>query len=699
MDDFALPSASTPPPPELAAPAGPGRKPLSPEQRMMNDKKYQQMVELWDNLPITVREPKFVIFEANRRSDTKASFKPLGKITASEWKDQTFNDQSALASYLESEFGPDRYYIEAQDEHGQRIGRIPSWCIETNAYNEDDMDDEFEDDDRHSRRSRRRRDDRDDDLDDDDRIERRSTLADSLATQARVSATSAQSAMSQQKDLTTLMMMTQQQNADRQATEERSRRDEERRREERRDDDRRREEKNKEDDRIRREDEKRREDQKREDFRREDDKRRDDERREADRKHERDLQAARDASNKRLEVMVGALPAIIPLIEKVLRPAAPALPPTDPLSAVLAKEFITGRNNQDPNAGMSILIEACKAGQQINSEQMKNAIAMSGEVNKIVLTKALDMLKDTGGSEGKEGLIEKIHGIVSGASDLAKIFVNQTPVANPYAEQAAKSLEMQRRAAAARQQQQSAPQQPAPAQPTPAQPEQPTQPAAEQPGQPTPEQQAAMDAEFERRVRENPIYGTMRGLFGIQQRLWQDQAQYQQMVQYTIQWMPLALRVAVLDGNEDQLFQLCMPVIKTDASLVAWVQQAGVLEWLRSWVPTLKPSIEHMFGPADKQREEYVAEIQKAHIAAEQAAAPQQPAPLVADEVVPAPAAPAPAAPAEVPQPQPQVADPIQGPGSQVLEAAPMPSTDAAPVVQEGAKAGPSHLDSPHLDV
>lgn len=678
--------ANAPPQPQTR---GPGRPSQTPEQRAASDARYKAILDLMDAMPAAAKEPKFAVFPARNRSDAKADFRPLFKMQVSKWKDDGFMDEGALSAFLEEKYGPGRYLIEPQDEHGQRMTKLPFWVVATSNL-EDDMDD-FDDDDYDDRPRRRRRDD-DDDRGPEPR-EKRANLADMLVTASRADREVAQSASKTQGDIMSLMVMSSQEQA-RQSREEAIRREELRREQERedrkREEDRRRDEdKKRDDERIRREEDYRREqtrlESEREVRRAEEQRRRDEDNRrwEAEqRRRDQEMLTAQQAGTKRLEIMLGLATAALPIVERMMNrtnPLEQALlrdattkKDTDPITALLLK-FVMDKREDSPNMIIQTLVEATKAGSMIQSEQMKQAFAMNAEVTKAIIGKALEMAENGGGGGGKS-TFESILGAIQGAADIVSKLTPAASTAPPAAYAQAARARIQAPVAAP------APTAPATAtaQPAPAPGQQPQQ-------QPTAEQ-IEEERKFQEAVRINPVLGVLSTLYLIQTNQYNNQQEYQALVQHAIQTMPLDVRVAILDGNETHLLGLCMPTIQSWPLLAQWAP--GALGWFRTFVPQLVPSIEAIHGPVAQQREAYVAELAKrsqAQEAANQAQAELAAQATQADVMAPPAEAAAPAeAPVEAPAGGPvEDSNVIPGPGSDA------PATSAP--VSDGAPA--SHLD------
>ena len=616
---------------------------MTPEQRAMADQRYKAMLELQEAMPKGAVEPRFAIFVAKRRQDVKADFRPLQKIRMAEWKEQGFNDEAALASYLESKFGAGRYLIEPLDEHNQRITKLPSWCVATSTFEDDDtMDDEdFEDD-----RPRRRR-GRDDDFDDEDPRDRHS-MADALLAGQKAERNALSQAMQGSNSMMAMIMLMNQQTQDRSREEalrreEMQRREDEKRRQEdqRRFEDeraRREEERRLAEERVRREEERRAEERRRDEERRADERRRDEERREEERRR----------ADERMKLLLGLVPTLIPVVERIVRPPEKKNEP-DAITAMITKSFLEStREKGGDTAAIQMIVEATKAGSQLQMEGVKNAMQMQGELTKAVIAKAVEMMNE-GGGEGNGGTMDKVMKIVEIASTAVSKLATPAP------------------AIPARYQQRVAHRPVAPAAPTSqaapaphaAAPQAAPQ-AAPAPAQPVAEQGVTQEdeARMQEAIRQNPTIAVLYALMAVQRQQYTTPAEHQQLLTYALNHMSLDLRVAILDGDQERVTSLCMPTIQADQQLSAWVMSDGVLAWLQQTVPQLVPSIEALFGPADQQREQFIQALHGAQAAQAGEWRAQEPAaPTLA------------AAPAPAPEPTPSAepapaAEPIPGPGS-----------------------------------
>lgn len=608
---------SAPMPP---APRGPGRPSITPEQRAIADQKYAATLAVMDSMPQSAKEAKFAIYRARRRVDTKRDFKPLAKISLSEWKDKGFGGpegMGAQAAYFTERWGTGRYLVEPIDELGNRITKLASWVVaspgieeDDDMLDDDDYDDEY-DDDRPRRRRRRRRDD-DDDFEDDPR-DKRLNLADFLIASNQQDRGAVSKVVDSSQN-TLAIMMHSQQNQSQLAREEALRR--EQMEAQRREDERRRDE------------ERRREDTIREDRRRED-------QRAAqiaeDRRREDTNRIATEASNKRMELMIAAATAVLPRlfekkesgIEQAILASLTSKKEADPLMLMVMKNVLESNAKPvDPmGAVVSSMIEMQRMGNQMNVENTKQILALNGEVTKTLVTKILENSEEGGGNKN---MLEQIMGVLGSASEMVSKLMPTPPAAPTQYQQLAQ----------ARQQQQPriATQPVAPAADAAVAPGAPAQ--EEQTGRPvpSPEQLAA----FEQAVRANPTFGVLATLRAIQQHAYGTTEEYQRLVQNAVQLMPIELRVAVLDNDEARVLQLVTPTIEHFDQLREWSSNQEVLTWLREYVPQLAQPIEAIYGAAAKQREEYVELLAQTN-AQQQAAAEQAPQveqPAVA-EVVP----------------------------------------------------------------
>jgi hypothetical protein len=553
---------------------------MDPTKRALSDQKYAKMIELMAVLPNTAKEYRFAVYEARWNSDSKASFRPLEKILYSRFNEQGFTDEATLANYLDDKYGSGKYYIEALDEHNSRLTQIPAWTVM--AGNEEDMYDDEDDSPRPRRGFREGRRRRDDDMDEEeDPRDQRANMADLLTTVGKANASQTAVAAKSQTDMIGLLLLTQQQQAEARALDERRREDQ-------------------------RADERRREDQKADERRKEaeaerralmerDEQRRKEEREQRDRDEQRraaDLIAQMNAQSKRTEVMLGAVTAIVPILAKVFEKKDDPFMPlmlakmtekheADPMTVMLLKSTLDKANDDSASRSMiQNMGEMAKLNAQLTAEQMKSAMTLSNDINSQVMKKALDMMLASPQGSTPEGksMIEQVMSALQGASSLVNSLVPPTPAAQPQRPQ---------------QQRRHAPALPAPAEAAPA-----TTPTAQAVQSMTPAQKEEM-------VKNAPkgILAVLGCLQAIHQKHYGSQTEYQGLVQYAIEQMPLELRVAILDGNQVQVISLANPVIESVPEIKGWIYSDGVLPWLMSYIPQLCPSIEAIHGPADQQRQ------------------------------------------------------------------------------------------------
>ncbi len=632
-------------------------------KRALSDERYAKMLELVSTLPPSATEFRFAIFRARRNSDSKSSFRPLEKIYFSRFQNENFGDEATLSAFLHEKYGPGRYFVEALDEHNQRLAKIPAYTV--SAGNEDDMEDDEYDDESGGWRSRRRR--RDDDEDDDPR-EARANMADLLSTVGKQNAAQVATVAKGGNDLISVMMMTQQASADARAAEERRRdeaRAEERRREEMRADERRKEQ------------EQERRDREAADQRRRDDDRKD---REAlDQRRREETLAQMQAANKRTEIIVAAVAAAAPILAKVLEKKEDTTLPLlfksmekkeDPVMLMLLKGMLD--KSQDDSSSKQMITqfgEMSKITSQMTQDQMRNMMTLSNDINGTIMKKALDMMMASPQGQTPEGksMIEQIMSAVAGAADIVKTLVPPQAPAARITHQAAPVAAV------------AAPEAAAPAAPA----AEKTTTQAEWDAM-TPEQQAAM-----REKTPTGANAVIQSIYAIQNQRYGNQAEYQQLIQYLVTEMPLDLRVAVLNGDEAAVFGLLAPIVTTTPELAAWIMKPGVADWIRTFVSQLPPSLEGVFGPAQAQREQLAAAL---------AAQAAQTAPAPTGEAAPAtePAPTGEAAPAAEVVP---VVDLTSGaaiePAPSTEPAVPVEVVPAAPVADVPAAAVASHLADP----
>lgn len=639
-------------------------------KRALSDDRYAKMLELVEMLPDSAKEFRFAIYRSRRNQEAKSSFRPLERVYFSKFQGENFRDEPTLAAYLGEKYGPGRYFIEPLDEHNQRIAKLPTWTVL--AGNEDDMedDDDFGDDEpRGWRRGRRRRDDEDDD---DDPREQRANMADLLSTVGKQNAAQVATVARGSSDVLTLMMMTQSQQAEARAAEERRRdemRQEERKREEDRAEQRRREQEGE-----------RREREERENRRREDDRR---ERDSAEARRQSENLAMLQAANKRTEIFVAAVTAAVPVIGKLFEKKEDTTLPIllksmekkdDPVMLMLLKGMMDKAHDDSATKNMMVQFgEMSKMTSQMTTDQMKNMMALSNDINGTIMKKALDMMLSSPQGQTPEGksMIEQVMSAVAGAADIVKTLVPNLgqPQAQPQQqpqrlvhraapEAAAIEATVVPAAAAA-----------AVTEKTPTQAEWDAM---------TPEQQQAQIAAAPR-----GSMAVIQSIMAIQTKQYGSQSEYQELIRYLVTEMPLDLRVAVLDGNESTVMGIMAPIVQSVPGIQTWIMQPGVMQWIRDFVVQLPPSIEALHGPAAAQREQYVAALSAAQ------AAKDLPVVDVSGE---------PAAAAAVPDATPPATgEAAPAPTTETAIESTAPAADESVVVDRAPIPGPgSHLDDPN---
>ncbi len=561
---------------------GPGRPPADPTKRAINDERYRQAVDLIETLPDDAKQARFAVFRANRRTEQKKSFRPLKKIMLNEWREKNFQNADTLRAWLKEYLGPGGYVLEPYDEHNRRMDKVAAWFVNTNPEDdmpydpEDDDDDDLDDEPRGRRFRRRYR----DDTSDDGYLEERANVSDVLATATRAHSAQAMQANQSKDSLVSMMLLTQTQNAQ-------AKQDEERRRDERAADERRyereRADKKEREDKEAAERRERldREDRERKD--KEEERRRQDERDERNRieQRNRDEDARRAQSDaKRTEIIVAAVSALAPMIIGLMKREPTPPPQADPMAMILLKSIVDKTDKADSSQVMFTQMgEMAKLQTTIMSEQMRSSMNMSSEMNSTVMKKAMEMMMASPQGQSPEGksMIEQIMMAVQGASELVKTLAPPPPAVTVQQQHLLPMQDQNPNRRFAR-----APQAPDPTQ----QQQAPAAPVAP----PAPEQ------------APEGVAGVMHALRGIHTKAWSTNEEYQTFLQYLFQQMPLALRVAVLDGNDIDIYKLTKPAMDRDPVLHTWAHSPEALPWMRQFIPTLKPSIEQMFGAADDQR-------------------------------------------------------------------------------------------------
>lgn len=671
MDIVEAPSLLGPPPGD--EPAKVGRPPIGAMQRAMSDQKYQATVDMMEAMPASVMELRFRVFDGNPRTRQKDSFNAREEILLSKFKDMGFKDEDTLRAYIQEKHGDGFYIVEAFDAHNMRLDKIPPIRVKAGDF---DMDDEFDDDDRARPRRQRSRGswrDRDGWDDDEDPRDARANTADLMSTVSRQQTAQVTQVAKSSQDMMTMLMMSNQQAAETRAAEDRRReeqRAEERKREETRAEERRREQEQE------RKEERDREERRREEQRSE--QRRDDDRRALEQR------ALMEAANKKTELLLGVFTAAIPVVQKMFEPKKDEMlpillsnmnKPPDPMLSVLLQSILAKAN--DPGASglmLQQMMEMSKLSGGMMAEQFKGMMSMSSEMQNTVMKRALDMMMSSPQGQTPEGksMIEQVMGILGAAADIVKPFMTApAPAALPAPARQARAV-------------QHTPAQPAttPQGMTPAGPVTPAVPMTPD-GRPialkhpngvdktaaelhweslTPEQQAAEAQDAPKGTK-----AVLACLKSIHTQQFGNQNEYQQLIGYMVDQMPLDLRVAVLDNDEIKVAMIVTPVAKAEAELWTWLTlpetqtvdgpKPSTLDWIRQFVQSLPPSIEAIHGPADAQRAQLASDM------------PDQPATVPVEAVADVAAEAPPAAAAEAtPLPTGEAAPIIPGPGSIAAE-------------------------------
>lgn len=658
-------SAMLPPPDmgDLGAPKKPpGRPPADPVKRALADERYAKVVALQSILPAAAKDFRFAYYRAKKHSDQKRDMRPLGSILLSVFIENNLSESEALYTFLADKHGPGRYLIEAQDEHKHRIDRVPTWVVpdgDTDMSQDEDEDDEFEDDDRPRRRGgfRRARGRFREDEDDD---EGRANVGELLHTANQVAMGHASSAGKQTVDMMGIMMMNMNaQTASREADAKREAevRAEDRRREEVRSEERRREAL---EERRRQED---RDDRDRKEAR--------DRERAEDERRQLQYQAANEASNRRLQMMLGGITALAPVLMKVLEkkddPMQAALlarmlepPAQDPVMAMLLKGVMDKTDRKDSaEMMMEQFIAMSRMGAEMQGEQMKAMMANTNEMNKVVMSRAIEMMSESPQGQTPEGqdMISKIATIISGATEMVKTLAPPKPpvqvMTMPVQPQQRRQFPHNRPALPAPAQGQ--PQQPGQGQQAPAQPAPPAEPAQ------APEMPTGMVA-------------VLGGLKAIHKKMYRNQEEYQGLLRLVIEQMPVDLRVHVIKGNEMGVLSLTLPWVRAQPEFAAWFEEGATgagesavpatIDWVREFVPQLVGSLVAVHGPIEKQESDLAQALAaEGLVPVEQAA--QGPAP----EAPPAP----PEQPPEASAPVPAPTEPTPDAGGALAVAEPAP--------------------------
>jgi len=585
-------SSSAPPgapPPPPGAPRAPGRPARDPEQRAASDERYAKMKEFEDRLPKAAREMRVAVYECRRGTESKASARPIDRILYSDWDELDLREEDALRDYLTERYGPGRYYMEPQDAHNRKLDKLPSWVV--NAYeDEDDMD--IGDDDAPRGRGRgrtlRRRafvddyDGGDDPLVEADPLASRANIADALTMQARSLHEQQQDAAKEQSSMLQTMMLMQQQ-------QDQARREEERRREELREERRREEQREeRERERLRAEQEERRREEEREERRREEERlrREHQERMEADR---RAWEAQVQQQNKKMELMVAALPVLQkmfepktdPMLAQMMQRMTEGGDKTDPTQMLLLKHVLEKNGQNDSMQTMvSGLSEMSKMSSQLMSEQVRSLMQTTNEINQESIKQALSAARRGGDDGDDKGMMGQVVEALSNAGGLVDMLSGKGQDV-PQPPQVPQS-------------QMGYPQQHQP------------MPQAQQQPPPPPPQGPAVQGQIPEGAPPVPtgIEAVGGSLIAISRQEYQSEQEYQQLIAFMLSEMPHNLRVAVAESDEDQIFQICSETFMGNAELRQWIAQPGVSDWLRQYLRQLAPLVQQTINEMEQSQRE-----------------------------------------------------------------------------------------------
>lgn len=559
MDDLADLSPLPPPAAPPRAPGAPGRPSADPVKRAHNDRAHEAKLKLLELLPQMAKEHRVHVYPAHPARDCRhPRGTVLEKILVSEWEEQGFSDVEALRAYLEEKHGPGRYFFEVRDNKHTLCTDMPQFVVETNTEPDDEQP--LHRGGRMARTGRRFSGSThpSDDVDfDDEDFEtpptQRANISDFIlqANKAQTDQAQASSlaAVRSTTDVMSMMMMMQQQADARRQDAEKERQREDDRREERR----------REEDRIRREEQAQREEEKREERKREDERRAEAERLRMEREREQ-TRLMIEQANKRTELMLGAFTAVVPVLQKLFDkkedPAMAALlqaatkKDTDPISMMVIKSMLDNKNNDSSITTMLAgLNEVSKMSSQMMSENMRSLFATTQQIQAEQTKSLMSMLKDRKGGDddddeedGGGNIISQIAQIIGGASKMVDgLTKGQQP-----------------------QQQQHRPGLP-----------QPQQPQQQQPAAPHP---------------ITAVGGLMKL---IQERRFQSQDEYQQILTAIQAQMPRELVEAIMANNQEGIQTLCAPHFMSEPELMTWVQQDGVGEWIAGFLNDYRGMLIH----------------------------------------------------------------------------------------------------------
>lgn len=565
-------------------------------------------------------------------------------------------EEGALYAYLSNRHGEGRYIVEATDPHGMRYDRVPVLRIPEGDENmprrDDDFDDDDEDDDEYDDRRRggrpgfRRRRGRAEEDDEDNRA----NVSDLLLTANKVSHANAAAAGAGAKDMISLMVMSQAQQAQ-------ERNEAERRREENAREERRRDEAKAEQRLIEARDERKRQDERDERIRKEERDREIQERREESDRRREDMERRQaehlrmvEAANKRTELVLGGLATFAPLLAKIFESKPP--PPESPMMGIMLKSLVDKSDRKDSSELlMQQMMQMSRMSSEMQAEQLKSMMSTQNQFSNEMIKRAMTMMAETpqGQSEQGQDFLGKVATIMGSATEMVKGFfpAKSAGPALPPPQPMRRMHQPPRPALPAPQQQQPGPinaQVP------------PQQPA---PGAPAPVPEAPAEAQPTK--KPEPMVLVLGALQHIHQRKFRNQGEFQNLIRLVIEQMPIDLRVAVIRGEEMRVMQLTLPWIQQSQVFVDWFDFQGegegeaaipgTVAWIRGFVPDLAPHLVAMHGPIEEQ-ERQLAEALAARGLVPKEEANAQPVEVLPQEQAPEPEQPTESAPAQPAEPE-----------------------------------------------
>lgn len=557
-------------PPQPQPPQPVGRPSSDPDRQQQRAERHQQRQRFVDALPKQATDSRVSIYRLRGRSGSQRESTPFLKILLSDLEEAKNNgtepDDFITEAICEKDDRPARYICMPQDSHGKSIPSLASWTVEVNMDDAESFTDDDDDDTENipifDFSPNRMPPDFDGNFQQppimpppDAMREAREMMREQREAEKQektdsigmvTSMLTSMMNLSQQAQTMQMQMLQMQQVSDKQAAEERRREDE--------------------------------------------------------RRAERE-QARQEA---RTQLLVGLIPAIMPILTKVMEGKEDKITPV-----LLAKVIEGSAGNNDLNSIVTLMGEATKQQLLVQGEMTRNNIAQQSEASKMMMTHVLKMAQDTISAQRKldsdkdDGPLDKLADVITAIGPMLSHAQPPLPAA---ATPQPVSMSMPQRTQLPQRSQLPPPQ----AAPQPAQPQQP-----QQTSQPTRETYPDV-------TDEQWLSGALHAVRNMSSGAVPPEQRYQG-VQWMAQVLSPTLLQAIAAGDEQQVLQHSAPIVMADQTLMDWLSEDEEQEFLREIIEDIR---QLLTGELTEARAEHMVAMQRAHVASQRgAAAETQPKP------------------------------------------------------------------------